>query len=170
MSTTIVSVNTYTHSVAFVTDKMLSSIKRLILWSGLTPDKIIGNWVTLERGLRTWLESRHLTRVVLEIFNPKTEALIGRWDFDICYSYGNEDDGAFWMDSDAIKNAIKKCSLDPKDCSYRVVVSTKTGSPDVLGWASTTLRSTAGFERYCIGTTIGAGQLASGVAYWRRTS
>ena len=169
MSTTIVSVNTYTHSVTFVTDKMLSSLKRLILLSGLNVAQLIGDWVTLERGVRTWLQSKHLERLVLEIYNPRTDALVGRWDFDISYSYGSADDGGFWIDSDTIKNAIKKCYLDPKDCTYRIVVTTKTGSPDVSGWTSTTLRSTAGFERFCIGTAIGAGSLASGVAFWRKT-
>lgn len=87
MSTTFVAVNTYTHSVAFVTDKMLASLKRIVSWSGLDPSKIAGDWVVLENGIRTWLGSKHLVRVVLEVFNPKTDGLVGRWDFDISYSY-----------------------------------------------------------------------------------
>lgn len=170
MSATLVQVNTYTHTVAFVTDKMLASLKRIISWSGLNPSKLVGDWITLERGIRTWLGSKDLVRVVLEVYNPKTDALAGRWDFDISYSYGGNDDGAFWADTDAIQHAIKKCGLVPSECSYRIVVTTKPDSPDVPGWTSTTLRSTHGFVRYCIGSTIGAGELATGVAYWRRIS
>jgi hypothetical protein len=167
MSTTFVQVNTYTHSVAFVTDKMLASFKRIIMWSGLDPSKLVSDWVTLETGVRTWLQTKHLVRVILEVFNPESNDFVGRWDFDISYSFESNDDGAFWLDTDAIKNAIKKCGLVPSKCSYRIVATTKPGSPDIRGWEPTSLRSTDGFMRYCIGTTIGANQLASGVAYWR---
>lgn len=170
MSTTFVQVNTFVHSVTFVTDKMLASLKRIISWSGLNPSRLAGDWPTLESGIRTWLASKDLLRVILEVFDPRTDSLAGRWDFDIGYSYNSGDDGAFWLDTDAIKHAIKKAGLIPSDCSYRVVVTTKPGSPDVAGWTSTTLRSTKGFVRHCIGSTIGAGELATGVAYWRRTS
>jgi len=168
MTTTFVSVNTYTHSVAFVTDKMLASLKRIIIWTGLDPSKLTGDWVSLEKGIKTWLGSRHLVRVILEVFDPERDKLVGRWDFDVSYSFDDGGDGAFWVDTDAIKHAIRKCGHIPAACRYRIVVTTKPGSPDVPGWTVTTLRSTDGFARHCIGTTIGANPLASGVAYWRR--
>jgi len=67
---TSVSVNTFTHSTAYVTDKMLSSLKWIIFWSGLDHDKLTRNWASLELGIKTWLRSRHLERVTLEIYLP----------------------------------------------------------------------------------------------------
>jgi len=168
MTTTLVSVNTYTHSVAYVTDKLLSSIRRIILWSGLDPTKLIGNWPQLELGIKTWLHSQHLIAVVLEVFNPMDGKLVGRWDFDIRYTTGGSDDGEFWVDTEAIKHAIKKCGLVPASCSYLLIVSNNPGAASVEGWTATTFKSTEGFVRYCIGTTIGANSLSTGVAYWRK--
>ena len=54
MSTFVV-VNTYTHSVTYVTDKMLMSLKEIIRCSGLSPEKFVADWKVLQRGISTWL-------------------------------------------------------------------------------------------------------------------
>ena len=84
---TFISVNTYAYSVTFLTDKMMSSLKLIIILSGLDPSKYLSDWVVVERGIKKWLETRYLESVVLEVFNPRTDKLVGRWDFDINYSY-----------------------------------------------------------------------------------
>jgi hypothetical protein len=162
---TLVFVNTYTHSVTFVTDKMLTSLKRIIVWTGLDPAKLTRDWEVLERGVRTWLDSKHLERLMLEVH--RGGALLNRWDFDIEYSYTG--DGSMWVDPDAIRYAIKKCGFDPAGCDYTIWVTTKPGSPRVAGWGSGTLLSTNGFVRHSIGTTIGADSLGSRTAYWRKS-
>lgn len=164
---TLVAVNTYTHSVTYVTDKMLTSLKRIIIWSGLDPAKITSDWRTLERGIKTWLDTKHLDQLVLEVYSARTQKLVGRWDFDIRYSYTG-DGGEMWVDTDAIRFAIRKCGLNPAGCDYRIVADTKPGRPDVDGWVSTSLLSTDGLVRHSVGTTIGANQLATRTAYWRR--
>ncbi|MBI1979906.1 MAG: HORMA domain containing protein [Elusimicrobia bacterium] len=167
---TLVFVNTYTHSVTYVTDKILLSLFRIIKWSGLDPIKLTSDWGVLETGLKRWLETKHLTGVVLEVYSPFSGTLVGRWDFDIEYSLGIGDDGAFWVDTDAIRFSIAKCGLNPDHCDYRIVATTKPGRPDVPGWSPTTLRSTDGLVRHSIGTTIGAGSLGSRINYWRKTA
>jgi Bacterial HORMA domain 2 len=52
-----VTVYTYTHSVTYVTQKMLSSIKQIILDIGLDPAKFASDFNTYDVGVRTWLES-----------------------------------------------------------------------------------------------------------------
>ncbi len=167
---TLVYVNTYTHSVTFVTDKMLTSLKRILVWSGLDPAKLTSewHWKMLERGVRTWLDTRHLEMLTLEVYRPGTNTLVNRWDFPIEYSYGSADDGSMWADPDAIRHAIKKCGFDPAGCDYRIIATTKPGRGDVAGWASATLLSTNGFARHRVGTTIAANSLAAGTAYWRK--
>lgn len=161
---TFVSVNTYTHSVTFVTDKILFSLQRIIRLSGLNPSKISADWKVLERGIKTWLKTEHLEELVLEVFNPKTDKLLGRWDFEIFYGY--EGDGNFWIDTDLIKYHIKKTGLYPEDCDYRIVVKTKKGRPEVDGWSNTSFRSTEGLSRHSIGTGINGSGLNSNIKYW----
>lgn len=165
---TFVPVNTYAHTVAYIADKMLYSLVFIIRASGLDPSKFTGNWGTMDLGIQTWLRTRDLRSVVLEVFDPSDDELVGRWDFDIMYGYGAEDDGEMWVDTDAIRYAIKKAGLWPSQCDYRLVVDTKPGRPDVPGWSTTTLRSTDGFVRHSIGTTIGASGAGTATAYWRR--
>jgi hypothetical protein len=165
---TFVIVNTYTHAVTYVTDKLLTSIKNIIRQSGLSPEKFTTQWTTIEQGVTAWLRSQHLERLILEVYNPTTDGLVGRWDFDIFYGY--EGDGSFWIDPDAIKYHILKQGIWPASCEYRIVATTKTGRPDVAGWSSTTLRSTDGFVRQSIGTAINGSGLSTGTGYWRKAT
>ena len=165
---TFVIVNTYTHSVTYVTDKMLNSIKNIIRLSGLSPAKLTSEWGVLERGIKRWLETAYLQEIHLEAYNPVTSALIGRWDFEIFYGFTG--DGAFWVDTDAIKYHILKAGVWPSTCEYRIVVTNKPGRPDVAGWGPGTLRSTDGFIKQSIGTTIDGSGLSTGTSYWRKVS
>jgi hypothetical protein len=164
----IVAVNVHTHSITYVTNKLLTSLKNIIRLSGLNPEKLTQDWPVLERGLNRWLETEHLQEVHLEVFEPKTSKLIGRWDFEIFYGYTG--DGGFWLDSDIIKYHIGKAGVCPANCEYRIVVTTKPGRPDVEGWSNTTLRSTDGFVKQSIGTTIDANGLRASSGYWRKVS
>lgn len=160
-------VNTYTHSVTYVTDKLLLSLKEIIRGSGLSPERLTDRWESLHRGLRTWLNTKHLEAVILEVFDQRTNALVGRWDFDICY--GSSGEGGMWVDTDDIRYHIRKSGCWPSECDYRVVVINKAGRPDVEGWSRATLRATDGFVRQSIGTTLGAnGDIKSGTSYWRK--
>lgn len=165
--TTFVSANTFVHTTTYITDKMLRSLQQIIRDSGLDPTKLASEWPALDRGIRTWLGTRHLNTVVLEVADPKS-ALVGRWDFEIVYGYDEGGDGGMWVDTDAIRHAIKKAGLWPSVCEYEVIAVTSPGRPDVLGWSRTTLKSTDGFARHSIGTTIGAAGAASAAAYWKR--
>lgn len=161
-------VNTRTHSITFVTDKLLSSLKNIIRLSGLNPEKLSNDWQILERGIRRWLETEHLQELHLEVYEPRTDKLVGRWDFGIFYGFTG--DGTFWVDTDAIKYHIRKAGLWPTDCEYRIVVTNRPGRPDVEGWSTTTLRSTDGFVKQSIGTTIDGSGLRAGSSYWRKVS
>lgn len=168
MSTTV-SVNTYTHSVTYVTDKMLNSLRYIITQVGLDPSKFLDDWASTERAASTWLNSRHLRKVVLEIYNASTGSLITRWDFGIDYDYGSSSDGSMWVDTDAIRFAIIKCGVIPSSCSYRILMDNAPGRPDVPGWGSTSYKSTDGFVHQNIGTTIGTHAIGTNTGYWRKS-
>ena len=163
-----VRVNTYTHSVAHVTDNLLSGVKRIILLSGLSLDKLVSDWASLERGIKTWLESKHLESVTLEVYRPSNDSLVTRWDFDIDYTYSTGDDGDLWADTDAIKFAIKKAGEIPSTCTYRIILYTKSGRANVEGLVSCSSLSTEGFQKRAIGTTIGATHIGAAASYWTK--
>jgi len=165
MSTFVV-VNTYTHSVTYVTDKLLLSLKEIIRGSGLSPEKLTKDWDLNERAVSTWLHSRDLETIILEVFNPRNGALVGRWDFDIIY--GSTGDGGMWVDTDDIHYHIKKAGLWPSECDYTIMMITKPGRPDVAGWGKGNFRDTEGFIRQTMGTTIDGDGLRAVGSYWRK--
>jgi hypothetical protein len=165
-----VTVNTYAHSVTHVADNMIHSLHQIIRESGLSPDKLVGEWRSLRLAISTWLKSRHLDMAILEVFDPRLVlpyGLVGRWDFDIYY--GSAGDGSMWVNTEDIKYHIRKAGLWPSHCDYRVLLQNYPGAPSVNGWSDTQLRSTDGFIRQSIGTTIdGNGYISAGSAYWRK--
>ncbi len=165
---TFVSVSTYTQAVTHVTNNLLRSLKEIIAGSGLSPEALTSDWTILERGITAWLTGEYLEEIHLEVFNPKTDRLIGRWDFEIHYGFSG--DGAFWVDTEDIRYHIQKAGVWPAQANYRIVASTKAERPDVDGWSKTSLRSTEGFVKQSIGTTINGSGLNSGTGYWRRVS
>lgn len=165
---TSVSVYSYTHSITYVSDNILKSLKDIIRLSGLDPSSLVNNWDSNMRALRTWLQSGHLQRLVLEIYDPETDDLILRWDIDIVYGWSSGD-GSFWTDTEQLKYHIKKAGLAPSEASYRLVMENKPGRPDVEGWSSTTYRSTDGMTRQSLGSTIEHNGLGAAAAYWRKS-
>ena len=166
MTAVTVSAYTRTHSVNYVTDNMLKSLKDVIVLSGLDPARLTDGWETLSRGLRTWMSSEHLKQVVLEVFDPKKDALLGRWDIDVIYGWTGGD-GHFWVDTEQIRRAIGKAGLWPSKADYRIVVRTKPGEAPVDGWSDTTVWPTTGMVRQSLGGTIEHHSLGAHAAYWR---
>jgi hypothetical protein len=165
---TTVTVNTYTHSVVYVADNILKSLKDIVREVGLDPSKLIGDYETNMRALRAWLSSQDLRQVSLEIYDPLSDGLITRWDLDIAYGW-SADDGSFWTDTDQLKYAIRKAGVVPSTARYRLVMDNNPGRPDVAGWSPTTYRSTAGMVRQSLGSTIEHSGLGASAAYWRKS-
>lgn len=162
-----VSVRSYTHATTYVAENILRSLKNILLYSGLAPDRLVDDWDVLHRGIKTWIDSGHLQKVVLEVYDPVSSALIGRWDVQVTYEWTGGD-GQFWTDTDQIRFAIKKAGVLPSSARYRVVATTASERPDVVGWSSTQLRSTDGMVEQRIGTSIEASGLSGGMSYYRR--
>jgi Bacterial HORMA domain 2 len=165
---TRVVVNTYTHSVTYVADNILRSFKDIIRLSGLNPANLVANWETNMRALRTWLGTGDLERVVLEVFDPATDAPVVRWDIDIVYNWSSGD-GSFWTDTEQLKYHIRKAGLALADASYDLLMHTKLGRPDVEGWSRGSYRSTEGMIRQSLGSTIEHNGLGGSAAYWRKS-
>lgn len=164
MSTFTVS-TTYTHSVTHVAIKMLLTIKEIIREIGLDPAQFVRDWESYELAISTWLASRHLKRVVLEVYNPTTDQPVQRWDLDVDYTTVGE--GSLWIDTAAVRYAIAKAGLVASTCRYELKLSAP-GGPYVPGWGPSELRSTEGFRRYGVGATIGGTGVTTQTSYWSR--
>ena len=162
---TAVTVVTYTHSVTYVSDNILRGFKDIVSLIGLDPKGLVANWKVLMRGLETWLDTGHLNKVVLEIFNPSTGNLVGRWDIDIVYGWSG--DGEFWVDPDQVRYHIQKVKLAPSNVTYRVVVENRENHPSVKGWDSTSFLITDGFVQQSLGLTVNHSGLGGSFCHWR---
>src|ERR1700709_1934580 len=92
----------YTHSVTYVTDNILKSLKDIIVLSGMDPAQFVGDWADNARAMKTWLESEHLKMVILDVYDPSTDKLIVRWEISIAYSWSSSGDGSFWTDTEQL--------------------------------------------------------------------
>jgi hypothetical protein len=155
-----------THTVTYVTSKMLLLLKEIIREVGLDPGKLTEELESLERAISTWLRSEYLTQVTLEIFDPGNSSLVSRWDLEVVYGYGSDD--SFWVDTQSIRYSIAKAGLVAVECGYRFLIYTKPGRPIVQGWGDADARSTDGFRKYSLGATIGGRGIGTEVAYWRK--
>jgi hypothetical protein len=171
--TTSVKVSTQVYATTHVATNMLRGMRQIIREAGLDPTKIAGQWDVLEDGVTTWLNSRHLKGLVLEVYDPGSPAgkdLVGRFDFTIDYGYYADGDGDLWLDPDTVSYTVRKNGSYPSRCEYRLIADTKPGYPAVSGWSSTTFRSTAGFTRHSVGAAMGGGNLGASLTYYTRSS
>ncbi|MGO9061257.1 MAG: HORMA domain containing protein [Candidatus Binataceae bacterium] len=165
MSTSTFSVS-YAYTVTYVTTKMLLTLKEIIREVGLNPARFTDSWGSCERAISSWLSSRHLKRVTLEVYDPQSNGLVTRWDMDVVYA--SVGDGVLWVDTSAVRYAIAKAGLVPSSCSYDIILTHAAAAPDVIGWGEVSFRGTDGFKRYSVGATIGGNGLSAETAYWSR--
>jgi hypothetical protein len=164
---TAVSVNTITFTVTHLAGNIVRSLTDIVRGCGLDPDAMDGRSVDL--ALRTWIASRQLRTVTLEIYRRGSADLVGRFDIDIDYAYGSDDDGSLWLDTTQVRFAIAKAGLSPAGCDFRILMDVESGHPPVPGWSSTTYLATTGFTRHAVGAAIGGGAIAASVSYYRRS-
>ncbi|MER2266080.1 HORMA domain containing protein [Methylobacterium oxalidis] len=162
-----VAVYSYTHSVTYVADNILKSLKDIIRLSGLDPSEFVGDWQTNLLAVRTWLNSGDLRKAILEIYHPRTDALLFRWDVEIAYGWSSGD-GSFWTDTEQLRYAIRKAGLAPSEARYRLLLDTAPGRPDVIGWSTASYRSIDGMVRQSLGTTVEHSGLGASTSYLRR--
>jgi hypothetical protein len=157
----------YTHSVTYVADNILKSLKDIIRCSGLDPSEFVDEWASNLRAIKTWLNSEHLEKIILEIYNPSNGSLIVRWDIDVVYSWSTGD-GNFWTDTEQLKYHILKAGVMPSQAKYSLLLKTKSGRPNVDGWGPGNQRSTEGMVKQSLGLTVEHSGLGAQAGYWRQ--
>lgn len=154
------------HSITFFSDNMRLALRELIRENGLDPDKLMQDWSTLQRGIRTWLETGHLKLVVVEFYRFGSSAAIARWDFPVSYSGSGVDDD-MWLDKEYLRKLMAKAARPTSQCTYRIILCTNAGAPFVQGFESCSFLSTGQLSARHAGTVIATGHMTAGVTYWR---
>jgi Bacterial HORMA domain 2 len=157
---------TFAQNVIFLSDNFRNSLREVIRENGLSPEKLMQDWTTIENGIQSWLFSRHLQTIVVEFYKPGAVSVSARWDFPISYvGLGVNDD--MWPDKAYLRQLIAKSARPTTDCTYRVLLCKLTNAPYVPGFIDSPFLGTGQLEARQAGTIIAAGQLSAGATYWR---
>jgi hypothetical protein len=154
------------HSIVFMSDNMRNTLREVIRENGISPDKLMQDWNTIERGIQTWLHSGHLNNIVVEFFKPGASEASARWEFPIGYTGSGVDDD-MWLDKNYLRQLIVKSKRPTSDCTYRILLSTNYGAPTVSGFTSCSFLSTGQMSARQAGTVIATGHMTAGATYWR---
>jgi Bacterial HORMA domain 2 len=160
---------TRTHSITFLSDNLRNTLREVIHAYGISPDRLMQDWLTIERGIKRWLETGHLKSVVVEFYKPGSSVASARWDFPAGYEGSGADDD-MWRDKAYLRQLIAKSARPTLDCIYRITLSVKAGAPDVAGFSDTTFLSTGSLAAREAGTVIATRHMTAAAVYWRQSS
>src|SRR5580692_3414414 len=154
------------HSFVFLSDNMRNVLREVIRENKISPEKLMQDWETIERGIKTWLYSGHLNNIVVEFFKPGSSEADARWDFPIRQAgSGVVDD--MWLDKNYLRQVIEKSKRPSSDCTYRILLSTDDGAPEVSGFTRCSFFSTGQMTARQAGTVIATGHVTASATYWR---
>jgi len=165
-TSTYTQVYSRTHSIVFLSDNLRNTLREVIREYGLSPDRLIQDWDTIEGGIKTWLRSRHLKTVTVEFFKPGSSVASAKWEFPVVYTGSGVDDD-MWLDKAYLRQLIAKSARPTLDCSYRILLSTHPGAESVSGFVYTEFLSTGQLAARHSGTVIATGHMTAGATYWR---
>jgi len=155
-----------THSVRFLSDNLLNTLRDVIRENGLNPEALMQERDTIALGMRSWLESGHLQKVVIEFYRPGATVADAVWEFPITYDGSGVDDD-MWLDKTYLRQLIAKAKRPASDCRYRVLLTVGRGAPHVSGFSDCARLSTGSLTPRPAGSLIATGHLMAGVTYWR---
>lgn len=166
MTTVSTKVYARSHSEIFLSERMRNLLKDLVVANGLDPAKLIDEWKEwVDRGVRAWLATGDLQGVVIEFYKLGSETVAARWDFPIRYDGAGS--GEMWVDQSFFEESFAKAARPPAGCTYRVLLQTRSGRPDVAGIVPAAFKSLGNLMGRDAGTVIATPHLAAGVRYYK---
>ena len=168
MSHVEISVKTAVYPIVYVANEIMNTLIRIVDRRGLSMDYINRHRETLLDGIFTWLSTRHLEKLVLEIYNGET--VIERHDLNFSYSkvVPSTTHSKFETNLRKLEDFLSKLPSLEEGLQYRVVVVLKEGAPDVPGWKPTRLRPVDHLRHQNLGDLIKADYIGVAFEYWGR--
>ena len=167
---TFVAVNTYTHSVIYVTDNILRSLQDIVRLSGLDPTQI----QTTGRHLSA-VSGRGSNRSTSKRLCWRSTTLRPTHSLDVGISTSPTSGAVMAAAASGLipsrsRSPSRKLEYGRGAASTASSAGQRVGEPDVDGWSSTPFRSTAGMVKQSLGTTIEHSGLGAGTSYYRKVS
>ena len=106
-----------------------------------------------------------LEAVIIEFYKPGSNTVAARWDFPI--RYDGVGLGEMWVDQEFFEASFDKAARPPSGCVYRILLSTKSGRPDVSGIGPAPFKSLGSLTGRDAGTVIATPYLMAGAKYYR---
>jgi hypothetical protein len=120
------------HTAAYVSDKIASLMKRLVISFGFDPRGVADAWTDwIDLAARTWMESGHLISFKIQ-FHMSGETLV-RGGFEFPIRYDGTGDADLYVDENHFRESITKAEKPPSGALYRIVLATSPGAPPVKG-------------------------------------
>lgn len=155
-----------THTAIYVSDKMRTLMKTLILHYGLDPQKLVDAWSGwVHDAAREWMETGDLIKFVIEFYHPGASNASARWDFPVRYDGADIDQ--MWVDSDFLQGSVAKAPRPPADCVYRILLVPRFGARDLPGMSDASFLSLGGLVAREAGTVIGTPDIMASATYYR---
>lgn len=168
MSKVSIGVNIAVYPVTYVSNEVLNFLIRIIDRRGLNLDYINVHKNTLVDGLFTWLSTRHLEKLILEIYDSSTDKVLER--FDMCFEYSavvpTTSDSIFESNLKKLEDFLEKLPKLSSNSNYRVIVILSEGAPEVPGWSPTSLRPVDHLKNLKLGGLIKADYIGVAMEYW----
>jgi hypothetical protein len=165
MIATNVSAYARAHTAKFASDKMRNLMKLVVTRHGLDPIALVDAWTNwVDRAARTWLESGHLQKFIIEFYKPGTTIALARWDFPIRYDGNGVDD--MWIDRQFMEGSLDKAKAPPQGSAYRILL-VAPGGPKVDGVEDTTFHSLNGLVAREAGTVIATPDIMASMTYYK---
>lgn len=165
---TFVNTLTYarTQTAIYVSDKMRSLIRTLILNYGFDPQKLMDAWSGwVHEAARAWMETGDLQKFVIEFYQPGAANASARWDFPI--RYDGKDIDQMWIDTDFLHGSVAKAARPPAGCTYRILLVPRLGARDLPGMSDAAFLGLSGLTAREAGTIIGTPDIMASATYYR---
>lgn len=165
MSATYVSSFTRTHTATYVADKMRVLLTDVVREYGLDPHTLHADWSScVGDAARQWMASGHLESISIEFFAPGSNVAAARWDFPIRYGAVGVDE--LWVDKTFLRDSIAKSRTPPVGCTYRVILSHKSGAAPVPGMSDCTFKDVSQLQARSAGTVISTPDINATARYY----
>jgi Bacterial HORMA domain 2 len=134
---------------------------------GLDLQYLRENLDVVSAGLRTWLVGHNLEFMRVEVWDPGTDRAAEVYEFRLNYEPIAADRAeTFDVRTQEVEAEIARLHKLPPGLRWRIVVSTKPGSPAVPGWSATKLRDASHLGRRDGGEVISSAGCTAGLTYF----
>lgn len=166
---TSIGINVSQQSTIYVSNEVVKTFIIIPGLRGLDSREITSNLEPTSRGFQTWTATGDLKVAHLEIFDPRTDEAVERWDMIFNYEANGGQKSQFKTEMDKLKDFASKLGKLRPGCRYRIVVELEDGAPPVEGWTPTTLRDVTHLGKRSLGGYIDTPRINIGMEFWGET-